>query len=107
MNGYKKEFAAHIARTSPEFTEPMPEMLKSVVVLEVVIDRNGGLQHVSVRRSNGYKALENKAMESVRKAAPFPAPAVTIRRRDGTVSFLETFLFRDDGRFRILSLQQS
>ena len=106
LDSYKKEFAAQIARTSPEFAEPVPEVLKSIVVLEVVIDREGGLQHLTVRRSNGYKALENRAMESVRKAAPFAAPAVTIRRRDGTVSFLETFLFRDDGRFRILSLQQ-
>lgn len=106
LDSYKKEFAAQIARTSPEFAEPVPEVLKSIVVLEVVIDRDGGLQHLAVRRSNGYKALENRAMESVRKAGPFPAPAFTIRRRDGTVSFLETFLFRDDGRFKILSLQQ-
>jgi len=107
LNAYKKEFAAQIARSSPEFSEPVPEVLKSIVVLEVVIDRSGGLQRVAVRRSNGYKALENSAMESVRRAAPFPAPAFTIRRGDGSVSFLETFLFRDDGRFRILSLQQS
>jgi protein TonB len=107
LNAYKKEFAAQIARTSPQFSEPVPEVLKSIVVLEVVIDRNGGLQRVAVRRSNGFKALENSAMESVRRAAPFPAPAFTIRRGDGSVSFLETFLFRDDGRFRILSLQQT
>ena len=107
LNAYKKEFASQIARTSPQFSEPVPEVLKSIGVLEVVIDRSGGLQRVAVRRSNGYKALENSAMESVRRAAPFPAPAFTIRRGDGSVSFLETFLFRDDGRFRILSLQQS
>jgi periplasmic protein TonB len=106
LNAYKKEFAAQIARTNPQFSEPVPEVLKSIVVLEVVIDRNGGLQRVAVRRSNGYKALENSAMDSVRRAAPFPAPAFTIRRGDGSVTFLETFLFRDDGRFRILSLQQ-
>ena len=27
-----------------------------------------------------------------------------MRRGEGTVSFLETFLFRDDGRFQIRSL---
>jgi hypothetical protein len=50
--------------------------------------------------------LENRALESVRRAAPYQAPAFTVRRSDGSVNFLETFLFRDDGRFRILSLQQ-
>jgi protein TonB len=106
MDGYKKQFAERVASVSPEFSEPVPEVLKSIVVLEVVIDRQGGLQRVAVRRSNGYKALEAHALESVRKAAPYAAPPFTIRRRDGTVSFLETFLFRDDGRYRILSLQQ-
>jgi protein TonB len=107
LTAYKKEFAAQIARTSPQFSEPVPEVLKSIVVLEVVIDRNGGLRRVAVRRSNGIKALESSAMESVRRAAPYPAPAFMIRRGDGSINFLETFLFRDDGRFRILSLQQT
>jgi hypothetical protein len=48
--------------------------------------------------------LENVALDSVRRASPFGIPAFTVRGRDGTVNFLETFLFRDDGRFRILSL---
>jgi protein TonB len=79
-------------------------MLKSVVVLDVTIGPDGKLLRVAVRRSNGFKALENLAMDSVRRAAPFPAPAWAVRRGDGTVNFLETFLFRDDGRFRIRSL---
>ena len=81
-----------------------PEVLKSIVVLDVTIDRDGNLAKVAVRRSNGYKALENRAIDSVRRAAPFGAPAFSVRGRDGTVNFLETFLFRDDGRFQIRSL---
>ena len=105
LEGYKKSVAERIARSSPDmFLEPMPEMFKSIVVLDITIDRDGRLAKVSVRRSNGYKALENRAMESVKRAAPFVAPAFTVRGRDGSVSFLETFLFRDDGRFRIRSL---
>lgn len=108
LEGYKKAFAQQVARGSPEvFTEPLPEMLKSVVVLEVTIGNDGRLLRVAVRRSNGYKALENLAMESVRRAAPFTAPAWTVRRSDGTVNFLETFLFRDDGRYQIRSLVAS
>ena len=105
LDAYKKALAERVARSSLEvFDAPMPEVLKSIVVLDITIDRNGGLARVAVRRSNGYKALEERAMDSVRCAAPFGAPALTIRGRDGSVNFLETFLFRDDGRFRILSL---
>jgi protein TonB len=105
LDAYKKALAEQVARSSPDlYSEPIPEVLKSIVVLDITIDRDGKLARVAVRRSNGYKALENKAMESVRRAAPFSAPAFTLRRSDGSVNFLETFLFRDDGRFRILSL---
>ena len=50
-------------------------MFKSIVVLDITIDREGRLAQVSVRRSNGYQALENNAMDSVKRAAPFGAPA--------------------------------
>ena len=86
LDGYKRAFAQQVARGSPEvFTEPVPEMLKSIVVLEVTIGNDGRLVRVAVRRSNGYKALENLAMDSVRRAAPFAPPAWTMRRSDGTV----------------------
>jgi protein TonB len=105
LDSYKKSVAERIAQASPDiFAEPLPEMFKSIVVLNITIDRDGRLAEVSVRRSNGYKALENRAMDSVKRAAPFVAPAFTVRGRDGSVNFLETFLFRDDGRFRIRSL---
>lgn len=105
LEAYKRAVAERIAQASPDiFGEPLPEMFKSVVVLDITIDRDGRLAQVSVRRSNGYKALENRAMDSVKRAAPFGAPAFTVRGRDGSVNFLETFLFRDDGRFRIRTL---
>jgi protein TonB len=105
LEGYKKEFAQRVALASPElFEDPLPEMFKSIVVLDITIDRDGGLAKVSVRRSNGYKALEIAALNSVHRAAPYAAPSWTVRRSDGSVNFLETFLFRDDGRFQIRSL---
>ena len=105
LDAYKKSVAERIAQSSPDiFVESLPEMFKSIVVLDITIDRDGRLAQVSVRRSNGYKALENRALESVKRAAPFVAPAYTVRGRDGSVNFLETFLFRDDGRFRVRSL---
>src|SRR6188474_339604 len=72
LDAYKKSVAERIAQSSPDvFAEPLPEMFKSIVVLDITIDRDGRLSKVSVRRSNGFKALENRAMDSVKRAAPF------------------------------------
>jgi protein TonB len=108
LDGYKMEVAHRIASSSPDlFADPLPEVLKSVVVLDISIDRDGAPQHISVRRSNGYRQLEQRAEASVRRAAPFTAPAPALLRGASSVRFLETFLFRDDGRFQIRSLVET
>lgn len=105
LDGYKIEVAKRIASTSPDlFSEPLPDVLKSIVVLDIAIGRDGVPQHVSVRRSNGFRHLEQRAEASVRKAAPFSVPGPEVLRGAHSVRFLETFLFRDDGRFQIRSL---
>src|SRR5689334_3239606 len=51
-----------IAAKSPHlFTDPLPDMFKSIVVLDITIGRDGALQRVAVRRSNGFKQLEARA----------------------------------------------
>jgi len=108
LAGYKMEVAHRIASASPEvFSDPLPGVLKSVVVLDISIDRDGAPQQISVRRSNGYRQLEQRAEASVRRAAPFTAPAPALLRGASSVRFLETFLFRDDGRFQIRSLVET
>ena len=105
LDGYKKDFARRVAATSSDtFNDPLPEMFRSIVVVDVTIDRNGNLSRAVIRRSNGIKALETRALENVRRAAPYEAPSFAVRRGDGSVNFLETFLFRDDGRFQLRSL---
>lgn len=105
LDGYKREVAAAIAAKNRHmFTDPLPEMFKSIVVLDITIDRDGNLERIAVRRSNGFKQLEARALDSVREAAPYAAPNRLVRRGAGSVQFLETFLFRDDGRFQIRSL---
>jgi periplasmic protein TonB len=95
---YRRDFAQKVAAVNRDaIADSLPEMLKSVVVLSISLDSRGNLTDVSVRRSNGYADLEGRAMQSVRRAAPFAAPGESL-------SFLETFLFRDDGRFQIRSL---
>ena len=105
---YRKQFAERIVHASHEvFQEPLPRMLKSIVVLDVTLDRDGRLAALSVRRSNGFKALEHVAMNSIRRAAPFEAPPRSMQRHDGSVNFLETFLFRQDGRFQVRTLAEA
>lgn len=105
---YKVHVAQRIASASAEtFADPLPEVLKSIVVLDIHIDRHGMPQQVSIRRSNGIRSLEKRAEESVRRAAPFDAPSSSLLRGAGAVQFLETFLFRDDGRFQIRTLVET
>ena len=105
VDGYKKLFAERIYQSNPDvFHDPLPKILKSIVILDVTIDRDGRVSNVFVTRSNGFKHLEKVALNNVRRAAPYAAPAGVRNRSDGSLNFMETFLFRDDGRFQVRSL---
>ena len=105
VEAYKALVASEIwLRNAEVYADPVPEMLKSIVVLEITIDRAGNPVGISVYRSNGFKHLETRALESIVRAAPFPAPAPGVLEGPGCVTFLETFLFRADERFQLRSL---
>src|SRR5688572_14455770 len=56
LPAYKVEVAKQIASASTDlFSDPIPEVLKSIVVLDIRIGRDGAPQQVSVRRSNGFR----------------------------------------------------
>jgi len=95
---YKQTVARDVLLHHPgAYCEPGGEMLKSVVILEISIAGDGELLGVSVVRSNGYPELAQRALDSVKAAAPFTPPG------EG-VQFLESFLFREDECFLIRSL---
>jgi TonB family protein len=101
---YKRAVAMRItALNTATYSVPPPEMLKSVVVLEITLDSVGAPLAVSVLRSNGYRELSQRAIASVIDASPFAAPAPALLQ-DDAVRFLETFLFRDDDSFQLRSL---
>jgi len=104
---YKAEVARRIVAASPDrHTTDLPPILKSIVVLDISVDRTGRPVRVVVWRSNGYEELEARALDSVRLAAgALPPPAEGLLGGGDTVRFLETFLFRHDGRFQIRSLE--
>jgi TonB family protein len=105
MADYKREVAQRIVRASAEtYSAPTPEALKSIVVLEITVDDEGRATAVSVLRSNGYAHLEERAVASVARAAPFAPPARALLNGAQSVTFLETFLFREDDLFQVRSL---
>jgi protein TonB len=107
LEEYKAEVAHAIlhANAASTFIGKLPEILRSVVVLQITIDRNGFPFQVRMFRSNGYQDLEARAMQSVRAAAlPRPTGSITGGSGSGTVTFTETWLFRDDGKFQIRTL---
>jgi periplasmic protein TonB len=69
----------------------------------VRIDAAGRPVRIGVLRSNGIRPLERRAIQSVRSAAPLPIPRGA-RSGKGSTDIVETWLFRDDGRFQVRSL---
>ncbi|HYN13847.1 MAG TPA: hypothetical protein VET51_14495, partial [Burkholderiales bacterium] len=62
LDSYKKLVARRIVQVHRyTYSEPMPEMMKSIVVLDITIDRQGHPVEVLVHRSNGYRQLEQRA----------------------------------------------
>lgn len=106
LGAYKQRVAQQIAAKSDKsFSGELPPILKSVVILDVTLDKKGQPTRVVVSRSNGFKVLERTAVESVQRAGNLPAPETALLS-GGQVRYLETWLFRDDGKFQIRSLVQ-
>ena len=108
VDAYKKQVAEHIhAKNSRERADSLPPILKSVVVLNISIDRDGKPVHVAVMRSNGHKDVEEIALRSVHRAAPLPVPSTAVLGNRETVSFVETWLFRPDGNYQVRSVAEN
>lgn len=105
VDAYKREFAQRIQDKTDLLADSLPVILKGVIVLDVTIDHEGNVAQVKLWRSNGYPELEKTALESVRKVGRFPAPSEAVRGGQHSVRFLETWLFRHDGRFRVRSTE--
>ena len=105
LDDYKRRLAGRIVASNPKvFHDPLPRMMKSIVVLQIRVDSHGRPLRVAVFRSNGFRALEQRAVASVIMAMPLPAPPASLLDEAHTLNFLETFLFRDDGLFQVRSL---
>jgi TonB family protein len=106
MDAYKRHFAERVTQHGKDqLADSLPVILKGVIVLDVTIDAQGNVTALKVWRSNGYKDIEQTALASVRKVGRFPAPSAEVLGGASSVRFLETWLFRPDGRFQVRSMQ--
>jgi TonB family protein len=105
VDDYKKHAAARVvALGEKEIADSLPPILKSVVVLDITVDAEGNVTRAVIWRSNGYKDLEQTALQSVRRVGKMPAPSAEVLKGQESVRFLETWLFRHDGGYHVRSV---
>jgi TonB family protein len=105
IDDYKKHAAGHIVAISKhELAPSLPPILKSVVVLDITVDAEGNVTKAALWRSNGYEDVEKIALDSVKRAGKLPAPSPEVLKGQQSVRFLETWLFRHDGRYHVRSV---
>ncbi len=60
-------------------------------LLDLKLDGSGNVLSSSVKESSGHEALDNQALEMVRKASPFPAPPEALRGRSFNITVPVSF----------------
>lgn len=105
LGAYQKEFAerVHAVNAGHVYEGAPPNPLRAVIVYRTEIDASGHPVRVELFRSPGAPRLEARAADSVRRAAPFLRPRPELLR-GGRLSFIETWLFDYEGRFRLRTL---
>ena len=108
LQEYQKEIAIAIVGSNVEqtFKGKLPPLLRSVVVLQVSIDSQGMPARVTMFRSNGFVELEKSAIAAVYRAAPYPVPGRSLLAGHSSITFTESFLFRNDGRFQVRTVAE-
>jgi protein TonB len=107
LTGYKVEVAKRVYETNAGqvFTGKPPPLLRSIVVLSVVVDEKGDVLGTRIFRDNGDAETRAAALASLRRAMPLPRPTRAVLRR-GQVEYLESWLFRRDGKFQMRTLAE-
>jgi len=106
LDAYKREAAQRIldANAAGTFEGQPPHLLRAVVVLQITIDGKGKVTQLRTLRTRDG-AMAKAATDSVRAAAPLPAPPAGLLHKGG-LQFAETWLFRGDGKFQVRSLAE-
>lgn len=92
--------AANAGRT---FDGTPPDVLLAIPVLEIELNADGSVRHVEVMRyPRQARDTVPLAIEAIKRAAPFG----DVTRLPKPWKYTETFLFNDDRKFKLRSLDQ-
>ena len=101
---YRRDAAKHLygQNASRIFLGKMPPLLYAIGVLQVEVDGSGRVIGTHWMRAPSHAPEVVAEIErTVRRAAPFPAPA-----RMGRVTYTDTWLWHKSGRFQLDTLTE-
>jgi len=100
---YRSDGARHLyaAYAKQILKGKMPPLLYGVAIIETEIDAQGVVQSVRVVREPAAAEVTPWAVEMIKKASPFPAPA-----KMGTVKYTDIWLVDKSGRFQLDTLTE-
>jgi protein TonB len=100
---YRKDGARHLYTAYAKQIQKgkMPPLLYGVAIIETQIGPQGEVQDVRVVRQPAAAEVTPWAVEMIRAAAPFPAPA-----KLGSVTYTEIWLVTKEGRFQLDTLSE-
>jgi protein TonB len=106
LDQYREAVARRIVERNPSYVlHGTPQaMLRSLVVVSFVVDRNGHVVTSSVYRTNGDDETESTALATLRRASPLPQPPGKLLNGRGQLELFEDWLFNDDGKFQLREL---
>ncbi|MGF6570838.1 protein TonB [Paraburkholderia sp. GAS333] len=106
LDQYRDAVARRIVERNPSYVlHGTPQaMLRSLVVVSFVVDRNGHVVTSSVYRTNGDDEAESTALATLRRASPLPQPPGKLLNGRGQLELFEDWLFNDDGKFQLREL---
>jgi periplasmic protein TonB len=100
---YKKDGAKHLyaAYAKQIHKGKMPPLLYGVAIIETTIGPQGEVQDVRVVRQPAAAEVTPWAVDMIKAAAPFPAPA-----KIGSVTYTDIWLVAKNGRFQLDTLTE-
>jgi periplasmic protein TonB len=103
LDQYRSAVARRIIDRNPSYVlQGTPQaMLRSLVVVSFVVDRDGQIVASNVYRTNGDDEAESTALATLRRSAPLPLPPSKLLDARGQVELFEDWLFNDNGKFQL------
>ena len=100
---YRSDGARHIYAAYAKHIHKgkMPPLLYGVGIIETEIDAQGHVQNVRVVRKPAAAEVEPWAVNMIKAASPFPAPA-----KMGSVRYTDIWLVDKSGRFQLDTLTE-